>query len=142
MSARESNDAASPMQFVSWRRSLLGVPLRNEAAGVVDEGDGLRVSVARKRPWWLVPPISYVIKPRAEKTMRLDALGTEVWRLCDGERTVERVIDEFAASHRLTFHESRAAVTTYIKRLVERGALVIAAEGEGEGEEKEKSKEE
>ena len=134
MSAPKSDDAASPMRFVSWRRSLLGVPIRNEAAGVVEEGGGLSVSVARRRPWWLVPPISWAVKPAAEKTMRLDALGAEVWRLCDGERTVERVIDEFAASHRLTFHESRAAVTTYIRRLVERGVLVIAADDEGQGE--------
>ncbi len=141
MSARKSDDASSPMQFVSWRRSLLGVPVRNEAAGVVNEGDEVRVKVALKRPWWLLPPISWAVKPRSEKDMRLDALGAEVWRLCDGERTVEQVIDKFAASHRLTFHESRAAVTTYVRRLVERGVLVIVEEGEGEGQEEEKSKE-
>lgn len=122
------------MEFVSWRRSLSGVPLRNEAAGVVDEGDEVRLSVALKRSRWLVPPISWVIKPRGEKTVRLDELGTEVWRLCDGERTLERIIDEFAERHSLTFHEARVSVTGYVKELMQRGALVIAAEEEDEDE--------
>jgi hypothetical protein len=133
MSAKKVKDAVPPIVFVSWRKSLLGVPVRNEAAGVVDEGDTVRLSVALRRPWWLVPPISWIIKPRGDRAFGLDELGTEVWRLCDGERTVEQIIEAFAERHRLTFHEGRVSVMTYLKELMRRGLLVIAAEG---GEEK------
>ena len=130
MAAKRSEESPPAMELVSWRRTLLGVPLRNEAAGVVEEDDGLRIGVALTRPRWLVPPLSWVIKPRSERTVRLDTLGAEVWRLCDGERTVENVVDEFARRHSLTFHESRTAVTSYMKQLMQRGVLVIAAEEE------------
>jgi hypothetical protein len=128
MSAKKK-DLPAPMVFVSWRRSLLGVPVRNKAAGVVDYGDEVRVSVALRRARWLVPPITWIIKPASEKTVRLDALGAEVWRLCDGRRTVEKIADEFARSHRLTFHEARVSVTSYISELMQRGALVMTADG-------------
>lgn len=129
MSAKKAKGAVPPMVFISWGRSLLGVPVRNQAAGVVDEGDTVRVSVALRRSRWLVPPISWIIKPRSDKTFGLDELGTEVWRLSDGKRTVEQIIDVFAERHRLTFHEARVSVTTYVKELMQRGLLVIAAEG-------------
>jgi len=53
-------------------------------------------------------------------------LGSQVWRWCDGERTVEAVVDAFAAAHGLTFHEARVAVAGYVSSLVKRGALAIA----------------
>jgi hypothetical protein len=132
MSAKKAKDAAPPMVFVSWRRSLLGVPVRNEAAGVVDEGDTVRLSVALRRPRWLVPPISWIIKPRGDRAFRLDELGTEVWRLCDGERTVEQITEIFAERHRLTFHEGRVSVTAYVKELMQRGLIVVGAQGDEE----------
>jgi len=45
--------------------------------------------------------------------------------LCDGERTVEAIIDAFAAEHRLTFHEARVAVGGYLRSLMARGALAM-----------------
>jgi len=60
-----------------------------------------------------------------KRTLRLDRLGSEVWDLCDGQRTGEGVVDDFAQRHRLTFHEARAAVTVYLKTLVQRGALAL-----------------
>ena len=57
--------------------------------------------------------------------MVLDRLGAEVWRLCDGKRTVEEVVDLFGERHALTFHESRVAVTLYLKALLQRGVLAI-----------------
>jgi hypothetical protein len=62
---------------------------------------------------------------RPERRLTLDRLGTEVWRLCDGDRTVEEIVDTFSRNHDLTFHEARAAVTGYLTTLIQRGALAI-----------------
>jgi hypothetical protein len=111
----------------SWRKMLDATPVRNAAAEVAQEGpDGLSITVKVKRPGYLVPPLSWVIHGKPTRTVKLDRLGAQVWNLCDGERTVEAVIDEFARLHRLSFHEARAAVTWYLRQLIQRGVLAIA----------------
>ena len=74
---------------------------------------------------WLVPPLSWVFPTRESKLLRLDGLGSEVFRLCQQEREVQWIVDAFAERHRLTFHESRVAVTQYVRSLVERGVLIL-----------------
>ncbi len=101
--------------------------MRNVAAEAVsDAGGDLKIAVATRRPRWLVPPLSWLVPFKPQRTVRLDNLGGEVWRLCDGERTVEAIIVEFAARHGLTFHEARVAVTGYLSQLVQRGVLAVA----------------
>ena len=62
--------------------------------------------------------------------MQLDELGSQVWRLCDGERSAEQIIDEFAKLYQLTFHESRAAVTQYLQELMRRGIVAMAMDAD------------
>jgi hypothetical protein len=120
---------AAPAADGSWRRMLLSKPVQNAAAEVKAEGQkGVRITVKKRRPFFLIPPLSWFIRPRLTGTVLLDRLGTLVWDLCTGDRTVEQIVDEFARRHRLTFHESRVAVTNYMKLLVERGALAMAME--------------
>lgn len=103
--------------------------MRNAAAGVAEApAGGLGLSVATRRPRWLVPPLSWVVPLKPTRTLRLDPLGAQVWMLCDGERTVEAIVDEFARRHGLSFHEARVAVTGYLSQLVQRGALAMAME--------------
>jgi len=116
----------TPDPGATWERMLRAVPVPNVAAGVqrISE-DELKITVKRRKPAFLIPPLSWFIRPRLQRTIVLDGLGAEVWDLCDGKRTVEDVTDDFARRHRLTFHEARLAVTEYLKRLVQRGALAI-----------------
>ena len=110
----------------SWRPMLAARPVRNAAAVVTRRGDGrVSLTVRRELPGWLVPPVSWVIHLKPTRTFALDRLGTQVWGLCDGERTVEAIVDAFAAEHRLTFHEARVAVGGYLRSLVARGALAM-----------------
>ena len=115
----------------SWGPMLLARAVHNTAATVDQDGeDAVRIGVRTIRPRYLVPPLSWIVPVRPERRVVLDRLGLEVWRLCDGVRTVEAVVDAFAAAHGLTFHEARAAVTGYINSLVRRGVLaVVLAEG-------------
>ncbi len=114
------------VDVVSWRAMLEAIPRRNLAAQVeLTDAGATRVSVPLRRPWWMIAPVKWVMHPTGRKTVGLDTLGAEVLELCDGSRSVEQIVVEFAARHRLTFHESRVAVTGFLKSLVQRGTLAI-----------------
>jgi len=121
-----SNATAQPSD--SWRQMLAGKPVRNVAARVEQNADdSVAIYVKRPRRWYVRPPLSWIVPFAPERRVALDQLGTRVWTLCDGTRTVEGVVDAFAAEHRLSFHEARVAVTEYTRRLVQRGVLAIVA---------------
>jgi len=107
------------------------VPIRNIAARVERLPNGtMKAYVKKLRPWYMKPPLSWMMQRRPERCLLLDRLGTEVWDLCDGARKVEDVVDRFAEKHGLSFHEARAAVTAYLKTLIQPGVLAIAMKRE------------
>lgn len=118
-----------------WRGLLSALVQRNTAARVDQPGvNEVVVHVPTRKPWYLRrPPVSWLVPVRQERTVRLDRLGAEVWRMCDGTRTVESVVEQFADAHGLTFHEARVSVTGYLSALVQRGVLaMVLREGQTE----------
>jgi len=57
------------------------------------------------------------------KKLQLDTMGTSVWDLMDGNRSVSRIIKVFAETHRLENREAEISVTHFIKELGRRGLL-------------------
>lgn len=57
------------------------------------------------------------------KKLQLDAMGSAVWDLVDGNRSVRRIVQIFAETHRLENREAEVSVTTFIKQLGQRGLL-------------------
>lgn len=57
------------------------------------------------------------------KKLQLDALGTSVWDLVDDKRSVGRMIQIFAETHRLENKEAEVSVTRFIRELGKRGLL-------------------
>ena len=57
------------------------------------------------------------------KKLQLDVLGTSVWDLVDGKRSVRRMIQIFAETHRLEKREAEVSVTQFIRELGQRGLL-------------------
>ena len=57
------------------------------------------------------------------KKLQLDALGTSVWDLVDGRRSVGSIIRIFAKTHRLENKEAEVSVTSFIRQLGQRGLL-------------------
>jgi hypothetical protein len=57
------------------------------------------------------------------KKLQLDALGTAVWDLLDGKRTVGQVIQSFTAMQRLHPKEANVAVTLFLRELGKRGLI-------------------
>lgn len=123
--------AESMNQDGSWVQMLRATPIRNTAARVVENRDNsITVYVKQRRPSYMVPPLSWIVPFNPERQARLDAIGTRIWRWCDGSVCVEGVVDRFKDLYGLSFHEARAAVTGYIKMLIKRGVLAIAMQEE------------
>ena len=57
------------------------------------------------------------------KKLQLDAMGTAVWDLVDGDRSVHRIVQIFAETHRLNSKEAEVSVTSFIRELGQRGLL-------------------
>jgi len=60
------------------------------------------------------------------KKLQLDVLGTSVWDLVDGKRSVRRMIQIFAETHRLEKKEAEVSVTQFIRELGKRGLLGLS----------------
>ena len=57
------------------------------------------------------------------KKLQLDALGTSVWDLVDGKRSVRTIIQIFAKAHCLGNREAEVSVTNFLRQLGQRGLL-------------------
>lgn len=60
---------------------------------------------------------------RQTKKLQLDSMGTFVWDLVDGKRSVRTIIQIFAKTHRLENKEAEVSVTSFIRQLGQRGLL-------------------
>ena len=57
------------------------------------------------------------------KTLELDKLGSSVWDLLDGKRSIRQLIQIFAETHQLQFREAEVAVTQFMRELGRRGLI-------------------
>lgn len=114
---------------VSAANFLRAVPHGNRAMETHHRSDGSTlVSVPIPRPKYLVPPLSWILPFSPYRRVELEPVGSGVLEMCDGRRTVEAIIEEFAASHKLTFREAQLAVTQFLRQLMHRGMVVIVGQ--------------
>jgi len=100
---------------------LAAIPVQNPLARSSPVPGGLRLTAP------LQPSrLSRLLRaPAREKTFELDALGTEIWRACDGRTSVEQIITAFARTHRVNLRQSQISVTTYLNTLLARNLIAL-----------------
>ena len=59
------------------------------------------------------------------KKLQLDELGTSVWNLVDGNRSVRQLVKMFAETHRLETREAEVSVTQFMRELGRRGLIAM-----------------
>ena len=57
------------------------------------------------------------------KKLQLDELGSFVWILMDGKRSVRQLIQLFAETHQLESREAEVSVTQFLRELGRRGLI-------------------
>jgi hypothetical protein len=86
----------------------------------METGEILLVFPDYKQPWFARffqrPGLAGAGKVRLKK-LQLDALGTSVWELMDGRRTVRQVTELFAQKYRLHPKEAEVSVSQFLREL-------------------------
>jgi len=116
---------------MSAARFLQAVPYLNQAMDVRHRLDGSALaSIPIPRPKYLVPPLSWILPFSPHRRVELERVGAGVLRMCDGKRTIEAIVEQFAASHKLSFREAQLPVTQFLRQLMQRGLVVIVGKDE------------
>ena len=109
------------------RQALTLTPVKNIESSEITLDSGVVVIhyPVTMRPWmakWMrrfkgAPPQT------GSRKLQLDTLGTEVWKMIDGKRTVRDIVDDFAKTHQLENREAETAVTQFLRDLGKRGVI-------------------
>lgn len=109
---------------------LRSKPVRNPAVKWEKNEKGevvLKVKLAPSKPGLF----SGFVKRPTERKYVLDEVGSYVWELLDGERTVGDVAELLAQRFKLHLREAQASLLAYLRILAERGLIRLVAPGQG-----------
>ena len=117
---------AKMTQQLTAQDILTAVPVVNEMVTLDRRDNGCAVAtVPMKKPGWLSGPLGWFLPYSSHRRIQLDVLGVAVLELCDGKRSVEAVIEEFARRNLLSWREAQICVMQFLRQIVERGVVAI-----------------
>jgi hypothetical protein len=59
------------------------------------------------------------------RKLELDALGSQVWQMIDGNRTTAQLIEEFARLQKISNQEAEQSITLFLRELGKRGLIAL-----------------
>lgn len=105
------------------------IPVKNELVTEtpLESGDLILAYPSMYKPFF--SKIQRMFNKNPQKTftrkIQLDKLGVDVWQLIDNQKTVRRIISEFAQLHLLNHKEAEISVSLFLKSLGEKGLIII-----------------
>ena len=119
-----------PTPQITREQALAARPLRNPELEVTYTDDGeVSIRIPRRKVWWL-NALAKLGRLPEYRIITLDAVGTSVWDLCDGENTVKELIGTLAQEHQLSRKEAELSMVTYLRQLAERGVVMLVVDEE------------
>jgi hypothetical protein len=111
-------------------RALLSVrPLRNpEVEWEEDPASGLVTLVYAKQFTPTERALKRVLKAKEEVRRPLDAPGSDIWRMCDGEHDIRRICDEVDREYKERMEPVLKRVTEFIRVLAQRHLVILRRE--------------
>jgi hypothetical protein len=108
-------------------------PVKNDAviAEQMEGGDLILSYPVAIRPWLerLLRRLGRGAQAPPRRKVQLDALGTQVWGMIDGRRSVGEIVVAFGEAQRLPHREAELSVTAFLRMLGKRGLVGIQAPG-------------
>ena len=104
-------------------RALACIPIRHPQGQASTGKGGLLLT-------YPVLPAPHPWRPRFGggvrwRRLQLDRMGSEVWELIDGQRTVADIAREFGQRHQLNPREAELAVSSFLRQLGKRQLVAL-----------------
>ncbi|MDD3618175.1 MAG: PqqD family protein [Desulfobulbaceae bacterium] len=110
-------------------QALECIPVKNPRVAEEDSGNGeVRLAYqVQVKPWFqgIYKRFSSRRNTVIDRKLQLDVMGTAVWRMIDGQRTVREIVDGFQTAHQTSRREAEISVTTFFRELGKRGLLAM-----------------
>lgn len=116
---------------LSRQEALAAHPVRNNLVEWKEADDGEVLIIIRPRVDRVAQVLKWVFPPPKERHVSLDAVGSEVWRLCDGRTSVEQIIRRMAKRYKLNRKEAETSTTEYLRQLGKRRLVGFAVMEKG-----------
>ncbi|MCC6445465.1 MAG: PqqD family protein [Armatimonadetes bacterium] len=111
---------------LSRSEALGAYPVRNRLVDwECNEAGEAVLKVPRRDSGWIRWVARFFSLPRHREIV-LDEVGTLLWTLCDGGKTVEEVVRLLCKRYRLNYRQGETSVTLYLKQLAERRLIAFA----------------
>jgi hypothetical protein len=111
---------------LSRAQALEARPIRNPHLGSKrNERDELMLIVPRRNDW-VGRLLSLIFIVPKERGIVLDAVGEDVWELCDGEHTVAQLVKQVGEKYKLNPREAEVSLTDYLRQLGKRNLIGLA----------------
>lgn len=110
-----------PSKIIIPRYVLLrSKPVRNPYLKWEKYPSGEVVIYLKYRRTFFTKFASVFVKVPEYKKLALDKVGSLVWELCDGEHTVNEIIDVLVSRYKLKRREAEVALIAYLQQLIKR----------------------
>jgi TATA-binding protein-associated factor Taf7 len=110
---------------LSRKQALSARPVRNPALKWEKlDGGEVRIILPR-RDDHTGKVLSFLFYVPKSRPVTLDIVGARVWELCDGEHTVDDLVEELVEEHRLHRREAEVSLTEFLKMLGKRNMVAF-----------------
>lgn len=106
----------------TWREMLELRPMRNPALEWSEENERVVLHIRHEqKKSWKVRLVSLLVPIPDDRRIALDAIGTDVWRMLDGQNTVGKIARTLAKKYKLAPREAELSLQQFFKVLGRRG---------------------
>ena len=103
------------------RRAWLALrPWRNPALEWFEEDGRVMLHIQRQQSW-KTKILNLFLPLPEERTIALDAIGTHVWKMLDGQNSVGTIARSVAKEYKLVEREAELSVQQFFRELARRG---------------------
>jgi len=107
------------------REQMLGSrPVRNQVLEWKHKDNKVLI-VFRRKESKSIGFLSKIFHIPEKKVVELDSLGARVWQMCDGQHTVEKMIEALVAENKLEYKEAEVALLQFLKTLAQKRMIAF-----------------